>query len=798
MTTLRVDPPAEDGFTKSETILDEAARTGLPTAEPQTEKGPDFLKLVAEAESQGNQFIQDNHKGSWDRSYRAFHNEHFSGSKYHSAEFKGRSKLFRPKTRAAVRKDNAAAAAALFSTTDSVKCSPGNEGDPIQRASAALIQELLNYRTDRTSGMAAMPWFRIAIGARQDTYIMGNCLSKQYWKLELKRQVITEKMIGPDGTPVLDGATGEPVTQQVVEYSPKIDRPDCLLIPLENAIIDPAADWLDPIQSAAYFIAKFPMRIDEIREKEKHPLQPWHHLAEPVLRGAATDNRMRASGTRAARESGFDRMDSSATGTGAFEVIWVYEVFMKVGGEDVCFYSAGSKAYLTDPKPVEEVYPALGGERPYVLGTGTLESHRVLPMAPAEALQPLQQEINDLANLRLDQVKQTVSPITFVKRGRQVDLGALQRRGPNSVILRTAEDDVEFDRPPEVPSSAYAEMERLNADYDDMAGQFNSGSVQTNRSLNETVGGLNLIAGAANTLQEFDLRTWVETWVEPVLGQITKIIQYYESDETILALCGEKAKLLQKFGVNQITDELLQKQITVRVDVGLGASNPQSRLQRFAGATQILTPIWQASPQVQSGEFAPNIEEITNEVYSGAGYRDGGSRFITKGPPKGAPPEKQAMLRKIIAEASQKESAARLNDAKAVQTKTGTQIDVANTVHQQQMDRAQMVNQVRNERENAQRTDRNDRIAQENVTADRDQRDRQFASSQEGASQPAPEAAPQEEEPETDARWIAKQLVGALLNPPEKTFEFIRDPKTNQIIAAREVSAQKPTPEGAR
>ena len=54
-----------------------------------------------------------------------------------------------------------------------------------------------------------------------------------------------------------------------------------------------------------------------------------------------------------------------------------------------------------------------------------------------------------LANLRLDQVKQNVSPITFVKRGRQVDLGAIQRRGPNTTILRTEKGEEELKLAPE-------------------------------------------------------------------------------------------------------------------------------------------------------------------------------------------------------------------------------------------------------------------------------------------------------------------------------------------------------------
>lgn len=771
MTFLQAEPPGEDGFSKGADLYDRAAAAavqGIPREADQPEPETNFLRLVREAETQGGRFLQDQVRKSWDRSYRAFRNQHFGESKYLSTEYRSRSKLFRPKTRAAVRKANAGAATALFSTMDTVSCSPGNESDPIQRASASLVQEILNYRTDRTSGKASFPWFRIAIGAHQDAQIMSVCLSKQYWKLELESEEVEEPLVDEaTGMPILD-ETGEPITQVVTIHKPSVDRPDCLLIPLENLIIDPAASWLDPVQTAAYFIVKYPMRIDEIRAKQKDPRNPWKEVPEALLRTSQNDRAMAAKGTRSAREGGFDRFDAQATGSGEFEVIWVYEAFFRIAGQDVCFYSAGDRAYLTDPRPVKEVYPALGGERPYVLGVGSLESHRLFPMSPVESWQPLQQEINDLANMRLDQVKQSIFPITFVKRGKKIDLGLLQRRGPGTIIPRDSEEDVTFDQTPPVNSTAYAEMERLNVDFDDQAGQFNSGSVQTNRSLNQTVGGLNLISSSANAVQEFDLRTWVETWVEPVLGQIVKLIQHYESDEVVLGIAGDRAELLQKFGIDHITDDLLEQQVTIRVDVGLGASNPQTRLTNLANALQIIQPLWANHPQVQSGELMPDIEELTSEVFSLAGNRDGGRRFIKKGEPKGPPPQQQALVEKIKSEAMRNMSQAELNKARAAEAGVKSEIAVADTVHGQQMDRAKLVQQVRSEREGWLRDDRH---------RDEDRAAAALPPAGEPASEPV---AGGESEPQD----MLSQLVAMLSR--ERRVEFIRDPRTNRITGAIE------------
>jgi len=118
------------------------------------------------------------------------------------------------------------------------------------------MQELVNYRCDRTSGRNAIPWMLTAIGARQDAEITGICVSKQYWKLQLRKshdEPVT--YTGEDGSEQqmleADPDTGEtrPATRPVMV--PDVDRPDVTLFPPECVMIDPAADWTNPAQSAA-------------------------------------------------------------------------------------------------------------------------------------------------------------------------------------------------------------------------------------------------------------------------------------------------------------------------------------------------------------------------------------------------------------------------------------------------------------------------------------------------------------------------------------------------------------------
>lgn len=605
----------------------------------------EFLSMVREAENQATTYMNQVNRRAWTQSYRAYQNRHFQGSKYGHDDYANRSKLFVPSTRKAVRKDQAAVAASLFGSIDAVTILPGNEGDPMQRASAAVIQELVNYRTDRASRKASIPWFHVAMGARQTSQITGFCISKQSWKLELRRTK-SEK--------VTDDDTGEEKERDV--WEPDIDRPDCELFPPENFVIDPAADWTNPVQDAAYVFVKYPMRIDEIRRKQRDPRMPWKNLSESVLRGSGEKGKFDMEAIRRARENGIDRLSDVEQNRAQFDIIWVYECFVRTAGEDWTFLSVGDRALLTDPKPVREVYPEQFGERPLVMGYGSLEPFRIFPTSPVESWQPVQQEINDIRNLTMDAVKQNVNPVTKVIRGRQVDLDQLKRRSQGSAIMVSKPEDVTWDRPPDVPQSTAMMKQYLDVDFDDLAGQSNYGSVQTNNALGKTLGGLQLAAGAANAVQEFDIRVWIETWCEPVLAQLVRLEQFYESDPTVLALCGEKAKLMQKYGISEISNELLENEVTLRVNIGLGVGDPQQRLSKFNSAVQVLAPLCEQSPDFKNGSRRLNIDAAFEEVFGAAGYRDGGKRFLIEGAPNPNPmqgPELDAIIAKTARDKAQ-------------------------------------------------------------------------------------------------------------------------------------------------
>lgn len=630
-----------------------------PLPQQQFEEDPDdpglsdaeIINLIKNAHSQAVSYQTTILQPRWNAAYLAFNNKHTSDSKYMTPRWRGRTRLFRPKTRSTARKKSAEAAQALFSTSDVVLVSAQNPSDKLQQASAAIIHELLNFRLDRSSENAGIPWFATAMGAHLSALQTGCCISKQYW--EYKQEFVGyEDVPDPNHQPLdlnMLASLGMDTTN-VVEMPPPMvrqkkfkmvkDRPVCRLYPAEDCLKDPGADWTNQAQDSSYLILKNPMALREAREflknNNEHSALQFIEVPDAELKaavGASQGDSGMASSTRRAREqAGNDRYNDQAVDT-EFRTVWLHENFMRINDKDYVFWTLGVDRLVSNIVPVSKAYPEQGGARPVTIGVSAIEPFKIDPMSPVESWQPLQQEINDLVNLTLDATKQSVSPLTLVKRGRSVDIKAIQNRSPDTVAyVQDPKTDVVFDRPTGPSGESAMAIEKLNADFDDEAGNFSLSSVQTNRQLGDTVGGMKLANNTASAMGEYDLRVWIESWVEVVLRQLVKLIQFYESDENIIAIAAGKAKLMQKFGHDAVTNSMLTSQVVIICNVGLGSADPMMGLQKFAEATKIV------GGMLGQERFQKEVkrDEVINEVYGKAGYKDAAERFFepTKGDPR--------------------------------------------------------------------------------------------------------------------------------------------------------------------
>ena len=415
---------------------------------------------------------------------------------------------------------------------------------------------------------------------------------------------------------IIVGMDGQPMVAKVLR-----DRPRVRPFPPEQAIIDLAAPAEDVVQEGDFFIMQMPMRISQIRLMQQKGRQtlgggPWLDVPEERLKKASEE--YSATSVRSARGRGQDPQSATnQPSISELDIVWVHENFIRVDGTDYHWYSLSHDTLLSVPGPTDEHYPKHQGERPYVMGLGEIEAFSPIPMSMVESIQPLQNEINDIRNLALDTLKQGIAPIGVYKRGTDIDLRALKERGPDANIGVANLDDLRFEKVPGPDPISFNMHDRLTIEIDESAGSFSTSSVNNNRAAGETVGGLNLISNAANSTQEYDLRVFVETYIERVLRQLVMLEQGYETDEHILAVVGQKADVYQRFGVDKSVDELLVAQVTTRVNAGVGATDPMMKLQKFGSALQMAGMVAQYVP----GQVQPKAEAIYEEIFASAGYK---------------------------------------------------------------------------------------------------------------------------------------------------------------------------------
>lgn len=576
-----------------------------------------WLKLAQDAYKRSTTYAENNYRKGWEDGLRLFNSQHPRNSKYNSDGYKYRSKIFRPKTRSVIRKHEATAAQALFSNPDVLTVEPVNLSDQQQAVSAGITKELLQYRL--TNSSKGIPWFITSIGAFQDALTVGICASFQYWDYQTEKQTVTKNVeVAGVGT----------ISLQVEEDIPVVDKPCCDLISIQRLRFDPAAQWSNVVGTSPYLILEMPMYIGDVLDRMEKGYgkegKPWKRLEEKELLEARVSDDDPVQQARDGRRENPETVKSTVND---FDVIQVHLNFIRSEGKQYAFYSLKDLKLLSDPVPLKEMFPL--GEIPITIGFCLIETHQAMPKGLAQLGSQLQQEANEIANQRLDNVKLVLNKRYIVRRGSQMDVEGLLRNVPGGVSMASdVEKDIREINWTDVTASSFQEQDRLNADFDDLeGGGLNSSSVMTNRRMNETVGGMKMMGAGSNMLTEYTFRVWVETWLEPTLRQLAKLEQKYESDTTVLAIAAQKAGMWQHYQQNPDLDKLLDQELTLSINVGMGATDPEGRFQKFMQAAGAYTQMAQAGP--------PDLDlpEVRKELFGLAGFKDSG-RFFTQVDPR--------------------------------------------------------------------------------------------------------------------------------------------------------------------
>ena len=578
-----------------------------------------LLKKALDIYQNSKNYMEANITLTWERNLYHFRNEHGPGTPYVRADWR-RARTFRPKTRANVKAQEASHAAAAFSTADYLQVSPVDPSDDRQCISAQITKALVQNRLRD----ANWNWFLTAQGAYQDTKNYGICISHQYWRYEQVEEVVPA--FDDDGEPIVGDHEGAKVPMGTKSMKTLFDEPIVDLMPPECFLFDPMCDWRNPAQSSPYLAAMFGMYADDVlaRMKKADPKtgQPlWRKASlEQVLasRKENLDNR-----TRRARE-GTKRVDPTmSSAEREYTMVWAHLNISREEGVDIAWWTLGTQLVLTDPVPLTEMYPHLGvGERPFVVGFSVVEAHRNYPAGDVEQIAPLQEEINAVANQRLDNVRLVLNKRYFIRRGSQMDLDALMRNVPGGgVMTNDPEKDVQIVNTPDVTSSAYQEQDRLSADLDELVGSFGQQAAAGAGKMVDRAGSLDTIQGAAGAVQDYSIKLFFSTWMEPVLRQMVKMEQMYETNQTLLAIAAKNSNLWIKYGESSVTDEYLQQDLVTVVDVGMGNTDPVKRIQKLTFGIGQTMQLPDMARRIKS-------QKVADEIFGALGYKDSARFFM--------------------------------------------------------------------------------------------------------------------------------------------------------------------------
>lgn len=635
------------------------------------DKDKAWLEIARNSYQSSTDWLDINLRGQWERNLSNFNSRHPAGSKYNTEAFSKRSRLFRPKTRTTVRKLEAAMTTAFFTNEDVVSIQPNDINNPDQVLSASVMFSVIQYRLTHT-----IPWFKVMVGAIQSAAVSGVAIAHIYWDYKTRKEKVPmynengEMMFSEEG-PMLD----------TIETTMD-DKPVISLVAPENFRIDPSADWTDPVGSSPYVIELIPMYVQDVMERMDGSKNGWIKIPkEQLMTGIKQSN----DTVRQARDKGrTDRYDDAKKIVRDHDIVWVHKNIIRKNGVDWCYYTLGTELLLSKPKKLNKMYPHLKErERPYVMGMVNLESFRVYPSGTVELSQELQAASNEIWNQRFENIKLAMNKRYHTRRDANIDYGSLFRNVAGGVVEMDEPDrDVKVVETRDVTGSAYAEQDRINMDFDELQGNFSASTVAGARNLNETVGGMSMLAGNTNMITEFALRTFGETFVEPVLKQFMRIEQFYENDVAIINLHGQAAEAFPRGGTSQEIDELMRHELTLKVNVGLNATDPIRKVNNLMMFSERVAAL--VGPQ------ALNITEVIKEMASGLGFK-GGERFIAGDDPRITQLEEKINELQQIIETKRIESEGRLALQEA---KSRSASEVAQIRGQVEMAKAERVYQL--------------------------------------------------------------------------------------------------------
>lgn len=437
---------------------------------------------------------------------------------------------------------------------------------------ARLLTEIFKYRADNT-----FPFFSFHSASLTAGYTDGVEAAMVSWVKESYEETV-EKFIYDDGSgpEELDEATFKlanethPQYVSVVKEKQEVVTRDTFWIdhlkPAEGICWDVKIPYLD-LELCQRVLVKRSTSMDELRVLEKRKTIKLPD--EDLVRG------YQKTSSEYSRET-LTVGDPAESDFGDLNHVDMWLFFKKKECRWYVQFSLEGKEELSDWLLVDDIF--WGGRKvgflPVVMGSIKAKLWEIVGRGLPEAIAPIEDEWIDHRNNINDATKIAIQGRYRISHMAEVDLDQLL----NAKAFRADKGDVEkIDQNPNVIDSLRA-TDALNQDLTEMVPVGMESRTIVPRGTSRTLGATQLSLGQQNEKLSVNLLHRNETYFKKLIHRIGHLILAFETDETIIRIAADKAKMEVPTTDGQDVDlRALDLDFQVKVAAGLGNMPSQQK-----------------------------------------------------------------------------------------------------------------------------------------------------------------------------------------------------------------------------
>ena len=188
--------------------------------------------------------------------------------------------------------------------------------------------------------------------------------------------------------------------------------------------------------------------------------------------------------------------------------------------------------------------------KPFINICNYPEPNTIEGVSEVENFETLQVWINDITNLRINNLKLAVNQMFTVIRGSKINPLQMRAR-PGGAIEVDAHDQIKPWQFPEIKASAYEEVNHVRGLVQMITGisDYTAGG-SMDKTLNDTATGIRSIIAEANERFALKIRIWRVTVIQELLKMIVEMIEAFMVKEDVKKLLGEDIPDFEPDGID--------------------------------------------------------------------------------------------------------------------------------------------------------------------------------------------------------------------------------------------------------